>query len=292
MEITSNLIETIRAEIETFNRAERRVAEAILSDLAGATRLSIRELASRAEVSEPTIVRFSRRLGCDGFSSLKLKLAQDYALGRLYFDTSPEGSEPSDVVEQVYRSANRALASARDQFVMETYEQAALLINNASRVFCFGVGGSSANLAAEAEDRLFRLDVPVSSTADPYKQRMMAAISGPGDVFLMFSTTGKPQSLIDSAEVARKLKADVIAVTRPQTPLGTLANVHLSLSIADDEVYYNLPNPVRYAQLLVLDCLAMMIAASRSDVAARKLRRIRMALVSLHGPTQAQPIGD
>ena len=47
------------------------------------------ELARRAGVSEPTVTRFSRSVGCRGVRELKVRLAQATAVGRIYLELPP-----------------------------------------------------------------------------------------------------------------------------------------------------------------------------------------------------------
>ncbi|HLT12506.1 MAG TPA: transcriptional regulator HexR, partial [Marinobacter sp.] len=53
-----NLLEDIQSRLDTLNKSERKVAEAILKDPTAATRYSIAALARAADVSEPTVNRF------------------------------------------------------------------------------------------------------------------------------------------------------------------------------------------------------------------------------------------
>ncbi|TKT76102.1 MurR/RpiR family transcriptional regulator [Aquamicrobium sp. LC103] len=290
----ASLIDRLRMERQQLNRADRAVADAVLEDIEAATRISIKELASRAKVSEPTVIRFSRRMGCDGFSDFKIRLAQDYAIGRMYI--AAERTSPAEtgreVADQVYEATSQALASAFAQRDPAALEKAAELIHRGRRIFCFGVGGSSANVALEAENRFFRLDIAVSATADSYKHRVIASTADPQDVLLIFSVTGKPRSLVDSAEIAVELGASVVAVTDPTSPLAAKANVVVPLVAFDEEKFFYMPNRGRYGQLFVLDCLATLVGAWRRNAVAKKLWRARSNLVSLHGNTDSQPVGD
>ena len=56
----------------------------ILENPPGPCRPNVEELAARAGVSAPTIVRFARAVRCDGLQDFKLKLAGALALGTPY----------------------------------------------------------------------------------------------------------------------------------------------------------------------------------------------------------------
>ena len=57
------------------------MADHVLLDPAAVMHSSMADLAHVVGVSEPTIVRFCRAIGCLGFQDLKLKLAQSLAAG-------------------------------------------------------------------------------------------------------------------------------------------------------------------------------------------------------------------
>ena len=74
------------------------------------------ELAQRAKVSEPTVTRFCRALGCDGVRDFKLKLAQSLVVGSMYFREPPavqDSSERCPTGAEVFRQAGNAIASRR-----------------------------------------------------------------------------------------------------------------------------------------------------------------------------------
>jgi RpiR family carbohydrate utilization transcriptional regulator len=294
MVLQTNLIDTIRQSIGRLKKAERRVADAVLHDIEAATRTTIKNLARAAAVSEPTIVRFARRMGCDGFSDFKLRVSQDHAVARMFVLTEQEKlpSDAGTVAKVVYEAAVQALAHTAAQCDAPALEHAVSAIDRARRVWCFGVGGSSANVAAEAENRLFRFDIAASFVTDSYRQRMAAALADSNDVFLIFSVTGKPRSLVETAATARELGAVVITVTRPKSPLANASTILVPLEILDHEKQLQIPSRTRYGQMFILDCIATMIGNCRLGGSAPKLRRVRSALIAMHGPTDQQPLGD
>ncbi|KAA0969621.1 MurR/RpiR family transcriptional regulator [Aureimonas fodinaquatilis] len=294
MRVPVSILDRIRDGLRSFSKAEHRVAEVILRDSDTVSRLAIKDLAAAAQTSEPTVMRFVRRLGCDGFPDFKRRLSQDVAIASMFVfsDDDAPPQKPDDVAFKVYDTAAQALAYAYAQRDSAALEKAANAIDTAERVFCMGVGGSSANLAAEAENRLFRYDVHVSTIVDPYRQRMAAGLCTAKDVLVIFSVTGRPASLVDSAEAARANGATVITITRPQSDLAAMCTVLLPLDIPDHERHVQIPHRSRYGQLFVLDCLTTMVATRRLEKSAPKLRRLRAMLIAHHGPTSQQPIGD
>lgn len=293
-ESSVSLVDRVRLLAPHLKGAERRVAETILSDIDLATRSTTRVLAGRAGVSEPTVIRFARHVGCIGFVDFKRRVSQDIATARMFAfpDNAVISNDTKAVASQVYEATAQALAYCFAQRDPDALAQAAAAIDAANRVFCMGTGGSSANMALEAENRLFRFDVHVTALIDSYKQRIAAAICQSGDVALIFSVTGRPCALTESATEARGAGATVISVTRPGSPLAAASTIVLPLDIPDNDRRFEIPNRSRYGQLYLMDCLATLLAARRQHASAPKLRRVRASLLALHGATDHQPIGD
>ena len=69
------MLERITASLSSLAPAEQRVGKLVLLDPRSFASLPVTELAARAHVSKPTVVRFCRSMGYDGLSDFKLKLA-------------------------------------------------------------------------------------------------------------------------------------------------------------------------------------------------------------------------
>jgi RpiR family carbohydrate utilization transcriptional regulator len=289
-----DLIDRLRSMTEDLPDAEQRVAQVILGDANWVTESAIKAVAERAAVSEPTVMRLCRKLGLDGFTAFKLRLAKDLVVANLYLsaDRVVKEETPFSIAGHMYESVMQALRLAASTIDGPVLDEAAKDVVRAGQIFCFGVGGSSAVLAAEAENRLFRLGLSVQASADPYRQRMTAAIANSETLFLCISSTGKPQSVLESALLGRQNGARICAIAPRDSPLGRAAHITLPVEISGGEYFFNLPANMRYAQLFVVDCLAGAVAAKLGATAAENLKSIRAVLNAHHGATRQQPIGD
>ena len=70
-----DIVSRLQRVDQSLSPAERRVADIVTSDYEAATRMTIAELAARADVSQPTVTRFCRSVGCASFSEFKISLA-------------------------------------------------------------------------------------------------------------------------------------------------------------------------------------------------------------------------
>ena len=73
------LIARVKAHLAELRPSERRVAELMLAQPVLTAGASIRMIAAQAGVSEPTVVRFCRAVGCRGVQDLKRQLGRELA---------------------------------------------------------------------------------------------------------------------------------------------------------------------------------------------------------------------
>jgi RpiR family carbohydrate utilization transcriptional regulator len=301
---SGDILPRLEAMMDSMTRAEVRIAKRILAAPNDFVRSSVRSVASDLGVSEPTILRFCRTIGCEGFKDLKFRLIQELALSQAVSDRAGRAGKAAGVAsgrgtadkgpdgDRVFDTIIAALTHTHATLVYSDLHSGAQAIAKAGRVVVYGIGGSSAALAAEAHNRLFRLNVPVMVFTDGYTQRMSAAILAEGDVALFISSTGRPRELQESLELAKYCKATCIAITDKDTPLGREADICLHVGLAASGVEEIQPNPMRFAQLFVIDRLAYDVAAVLGEQAHLALRKMRGSVALLHGITPQQPIGD
>jgi DNA-binding MurR/RpiR family transcriptional regulator len=91
--LPDGILSRIRVALDSLNPAERRVADIVREQPGRVVHLPIAELASRANVSKRTVVRFCNPLGCQGDQALELALAADLARSQASRDALSETSE-------------------------------------------------------------------------------------------------------------------------------------------------------------------------------------------------------
>src|ERR1700740_3265987 len=92
----------IRAVAHELPEAQQRVGHAVLLDPDWAVRAAVEEIARRAQVSAPTVVRFCRTLGYEGLSDFKLQLAQRLAVGTPYLHRAvTAGDDTASLIHKI-----------------------------------------------------------------------------------------------------------------------------------------------------------------------------------------------
>ncbi len=290
----TDIVAVIQQIGPTLSPSEQRVATALLADVDFAVHSSNAELARRAGVSEPTVTRFSRSVGCRGVRELKVRLAQAMAVGRIYIELPPHvGTDLARPAlwRSVFQEIRNAITAVEQQLKREDVEKAAEAIAGCSRLAAFGVGGGSTVAVAEVENRFFRLGVSVNHSSDPRLMRMIAATMGRGDVVLAISTTGNIREVVEAAAVAKQYGALVIAITKPQSRLAAVADIALTVHVPEAPDALK-PTASRYALLAVIDLLATSTAYLKPREAQERMRRIKYELMKATNEDANGPLGD
>jgi len=274
--------------------AEQRVASAVLADVHFAVHSSSAQLARQAGVSEPTVTRFSRAVGCEGLRDLKVKLAQSMVVGRIYLEPPPHlGADLAQPAlwRSVFQEIRRAISSVEEQLRKEDVERAAEAIAACGKLAAFGVGGGSTVAVTEIEHRFFRLGVAVSHSSDPQLMRMIASTLGKNDVVIAVSTAGNAADVIEAASIAKRYGATIIAITKPTSRLARLADVALCVYVPEAPDALK-PTASRYALLAAVDLLAAATAYSRPRESQERMRRMKLELLRSTNGNADEPLGD
>lgn len=276
----NNLIRKIQLALPGLRKSERKVADFVTAMPDAALNMRIRDLAAKAEVSEPTVIRFCRAIGCEGFQHFKLQLAQHLASSATYsqFSVSPSDSV-SNLSRKVFDSTIGSLLSVRDELDAGALEQAIQALCTAGRVEFYGFGASG-SVAIDAQHKFFRLQVTAAAYTDPHIQHMSAISLKPKDVVIAISQSGRTKALIQSVHLALEAGATVIGLVPENTPLAEICSLPIYINIEDNQHMFT-PVASRIAHLMVIDVLAMGVALQRGDLLKDHLKRLNRSLRSL-----------
>ncbi|MBK1842522.1 SIS domain-containing protein [Azospirillum sp. YIM B02556] len=269
-----------------LKRSEGRIADLVLADPRRVLDLNVTSLAQAAAVSEATVVRFCRSVGCAGFPDFKLRLAGSQARDALRCeglrgtpyvsqDVAP-GDDVGTLARKIFSSSAAALTAASDALDDEALDRAIALLADAPRVLCVGTGGSSA-LAQDAAHKLLRFGADAQPCADPVLARMLLVNMAAGGVLLALSNTGRSGTINELAAAARAQGTAVVAITAPRSPLAAMATVIIASRPVEDTEMYT-PMASRLVHLTLIDVLSTGVALRLGDPAVRQLAKVKSAI--------------
>jgi len=257
------MLDRIQSTLQSLAPAEQRVGKLLLSNPRSFASTPVAELAERAQVSKPTVVRFCRSIGYKGLSDFKLKLAGSLSEGVPFIHRNVGAQDSSnDVLVKVIDNTVTAFLKYRNDASSAAIDKAAEAIalthKKGKRLEFFGVGNSGI-VAQDAQHKFFRLGFHTISHSDGHMQIMSASLLGPGDCLVVFSNSGRTRDLLDSCEIAKKNGATTIVVTASGSPLANAGKIHLA---ADHPESYEKFSPMvsRLLHLMIVDVLATTVA--------------------------------
>jgi RpiR family carbohydrate utilization transcriptional regulator len=284
----ANIIDKIKTSKASLSKSELKVATVVLAEPNAAIRSSIASLARQAKVSEPTVNRFCRSLGCTGFPDFKLKLAQSLASGGLpYVNRNVEATDKAkDYATKIFEAAIGSLDDMLHNLNPEVIDQAVNALSQARRIDFYGIGDSGA-VAMDAQHKFFTLNIPVAAYVDASMQRMAAAGCYPGDVVVCISYSGRTITIVETAEVARNSGATVIGITTPNSPLAKICSIVLEVETPEDAEIY-MPMTSRLVQLTLIDVLAIGVTLRRGTDFIKHLKKIKDSAMQQRFPLVRQ----
>ncbi len=284
-----NLLKLIAEAREDLRKSEQKVADFVLANPNDVIHMRIVDLAAEAEVSEPTVVRFCRALGHEGFQDFKLMLAQGLASNTNFEQFSLDSKDTvSEFKEKIFDSMIGNLLNIKEQLNPETLEEAIDALANARRVEFYGFG-ASAPVCTDAAHKFHRLKVSCTSYSDPHMQAISAVSLDDRDVIVAISQTGRTKDLLHTVKLVKETGTTVIALCPSGTPLAELASIPIHIDLEEDKDLSTLMSS-RVLHLVVIDVLAVGVAMKLGPGLVDHLKTIKRSLRSLRQNDKRPPV--
>lgn len=270
----------IEESLPSLKPSEKKVAEYILAHPEDVIEYSVQKLASLANVSEATIVRFSRTLNCKGFQELKLRIAYDL--------NQPNGNKNSYeeiVVDGPVHSLIQSVSHNNMQSIQDTLsvlsendvESAIHNIRNARKIAVYGIGASGV-IAEDFKQKLTRIDCWCETGFGFDSQATISANLDKRDIVLGISNSGQTEDMIHSLSLAKENGAQVISLTKfGENPISKLAEIKLFASSLEKSIRSGAMSS-RISMLNVVDILYIGIASENYETSIQKLENTRKAV--------------
>lgn len=117
--------------IKSFNQLEMDVYNYIIGNEEKVVYMKVRELAEEVHVSTTTILRFCKKVGCEGYSEFRLKLKQEV------------NSKEQKKINMDLTAVKDFFERVQTQAFAENIQEAVKLLTKASSIIFVGVGNSS-----------------------------------------------------------------------------------------------------------------------------------------------------
>lgn len=180
--------------------------------------ISIQNLAMKCHVSRSTILRFSQRLGLQGFAEFKVHLRMD----------NEQRKEHQTGLELVYHKYKTYMDEIKDKDFTNIIE----LIANAKNVFVYGTGSIQNNVALEIKRSFLQVDKLFFNITSANESYVFVDVISKEDIIIMISYSGENQQQLDFVKKLKAKSVPIVAITATiDNSLAHMANVSLYVDV-------------------------------------------------------------
>jgi len=279
--INKMILDTLVNGEVKLSKSEKWIALSVLNNPTKVITQSITSLADEAGVSLPTVNRFCKKLGFDGYPAFKIQIAQEITNTNDLLDRLNVDKDTPEVVKRVMSDIQSTIVNVGQNLDPEAIDKATDLLANSKSITFFGLGGSGP-VALDAQHKFFRFGVPVVAHTDYINQRMIVSMMKEGDLLVLISFTGRTTEIVETAKIAKKNGVKTIALTSEDSPLAKLSDIVLHIH-THLENNLHIPMTSRLAHLAIIDILSATVQArfgkvfdSRKDEVIKNIEKTRV----------------
>ena len=272
-----SIMHKLRAQYKEMGPAEKRIADYVLNQTGELLGLSISELSERCGCGDATVVRFSRRLGLDGYQALKIKLASEVGGASTLGEDVVKGDGCYEIFQKRIASITESLSQTETVLDAESLERVARLVMEADRIVLFGLGNSAA-IAQDAAHKLLRLGLSAQACCDNHMQAIIASHLRRGSVAIGVSHSGASKDIVEALRLCKICGATTVCVTNyGNSPIVEASDVAL-FTKSEETKYSILGMNSRIAQLAIFDSIYTYIVLNADKASKQAIYNTETAL--------------
>lgn len=257
----------IKKQYNTLTKSEKRAADYILENMSDISRLTIVEVAERANVSQPTIIRFARAMGYEGYRELKLAVAEEIGSktvnSPLYGFDINKSNKIEEIPSKIIATAIDKLEKTLKAISVESYKKAVKAITKAEKIVIFYVENSAVT-ACDLMTKLVYLGINCNIYDDYYLQSVAANSMNERDLAIAVSYSGCSRNTVDVLKEARNRGAQTLVITNFEHSIISKYG-DIVLTCDNEQFLYGDAIFSRVSQLAVVDMLYMGVILSDYD---------------------------
>lgn len=267
-----NIISNLESTMPFLSAKEKKLGQYILEHRKEILSLTLKDLSLQAEVSEATVIRFARRLGCEGYSDFKISLSANLSAdlynenSDLILDKIEQTDSASSVLKKLGAFVITSIQSTVDIIDYEELDKAIQLIRKTvdqhHHIYLSGMGASS-SLVKQLQVKFMRLNIPAIYFEDAHLQLESNLNMSEDDLLICFTTLGKSVQSHQYIDIANQKKANIILITQfGNYELANKSSVTLFVSAVENNLRLA-SHTALIVQSLIVDTLFLALALDR-----------------------------
>ena len=232
-----DILSTIQAEMNTFSKGQKLIANFILESYDKAAFMTASKLGKTVKVSESTVVRFAAELGYDGYPAMQ-KALQEMIRSKLTsiqrIEVSNDRIGDHDILSMVMQSDIEKIRLTMEETDQAQFQRAVDAIVKARHIYILGVRSAAA--IASFLGFYFTLIfnnvtiIHTTSSSEVFEQLLHI---GPEDVILGISFPRYSRRTVKAMQFAHDRGAESIAITDSEASPLTAMATHTLMAKSD-----------------------------------------------------------
>lgn len=199
-----NIILEIQNKYSSLTQKEKELVDYILKNKNKINNVSITKLSKEIGVSASTITRFSKKINCDSFVDMKMKL------NLLKNETKIRKND--DVFSNVNNYYRDTINSTKNLLTDKSIYNLVTDLKKSKKIYIYGVGSSGLS-GKEMMHRLLRMGFNVHCITDSHMMIINSAIVSEEDLVIGISISGETKEVIDALKICKRNKARTIGIS-------------------------------------------------------------------------------
>lgn len=274
----------IKNMYNTLSSSEKKVADYVLLNGYSVSTMTLANIAKEIGVSEPTIIRFVKSIGCNGYSEFKMGLMKDWGRESVTekFDSEllvelhiNENEKIEDIPSKMIGMTIKALEDTLKIIDLDNYKRVINMIKTSNIIDVYGVGNSG-SIANDIMNKLLRIGLNCRSYSDNHLQQICASHLTKKDLAIAVSHSGSTMDTVNALKIAKESGARTIALTNFK---GSSISEYADITLYTGDVettFYSETMVSRISQLAIVDMLYMGILLSDYDLYTKRLDKINL----------------
>lgn len=277
------MVELIRVKIQEaypqLRPSEKKVADYFLQDRGEVKKMGIEEVARKAQVSQPTILRFLRALGYEGFKQFKYALIQEEARERgveenpsiLYGFQFSQKDQLEQIPGKIIATSMQMLEETLKSVQIKEYKRAVEAILQASSISIYSVENSMCT-AKDLLTKLTFLGLNCRMHEDYYLQSISARNLKKNDLAIGISYSGYSRDTVEMMRLAKRAGASTMVLTNFENAMiADYADILLCAS--HHQFLYGDTIFSRISQLALVDMLYAGVINQNYEILSKRLNQ-------------------
>lgn len=251
-----DIICEIEKKYNDFSDKEKKIADYIIKYGDELRNINITDLAKNIGTSGATITRFARKIGCETFVDMKIKLNTNKS------ENNNIPNDEEDVFTYVYKYYSKVIEKTNQLVDKKLINEVVSNILEAKTIYIYGVS-SSGLTATEMMQRFLRMGFNVHSISDSHMMIINSSIVSKEDLVIGLSVSGETKEVVEALRIAKENGAKTVSLTSFEkssiTNYSDLVLMVSNSSFIDKHKFIN----SQFSAIYILDMISMVLLQNK-----------------------------